>query len=166
MVDEVVARVRAEIDEHLATLQGAVEETRQLEGALVALDDVMRTSTPEGQPRPAPGQGAQRQRKRRANRRKRGSSEPLVLAAFTESAGPLDIRTVSEHTGISPSTTAYTLKKLAATGVLVQSQRTGAPGLPKLSFALATPSSASTTQRRTTRTGGHGRSSAVNRCMS
>jgi predicted transcriptional regulator len=144
----VLERVRFEIEERLSDLSGAVSEARQLEVAMVALEDVAVASPPAGDdgdghrrhkaPRRLLGRKARRRRRARA-----GANDETVLASLQGQAEPLDIKAVAGNTGLSQQTASYTLKKLAGKGLLTQSSIAGARGRPKLVFALASNGQAS-----------------------
>ncbi len=142
MPTDVLERVRSEIEDRLAVLSSAVSEAQQLEIALVALEEVPVAS------RPAPDagngrrhrKGARRLHGRKGHRRTGstpGANDQTVLDSLHGLAEPLDIKTVAGKTGLSQQTTAYTLKKLAGKGLLMQSSVAGGRGMPKLVFALA-----------------------------
>jgi hypothetical protein len=139
---DVLERVRSEIEDRLAVLSGAVSEAQQLEIALVALGEVPVAS------RPAADAGNGRRRRkavrrlhgRKGRRRKRahaGANDETVIDSLQGQTEPLDIKAVAGKTGLSQQTAAYTLKKLAGKGLLTKSSVTGARGMPKLVFALA-----------------------------
>jgi hypothetical protein len=147
---EVLERVRADIDERLASLAGAVAEAQRLENALVALAEVQSTVGPRVNPLPATKRGsldgtAARPTKatsRRASGRGRkrsvpGANEPIILRALEGEAEPLDIKTVAKKAGLSVQAASRTLRKLAGSGLLVQSSGAGGRGMPKLLFSLA-----------------------------
>ena len=143
MPTDVLERVRSEIEERLAVLSRAFSEARQLEIALVALEEVPVAS------RPAADDGSSRRRRRKvarrlhgrtSRRRKRahaGANDETVVGTLQRQAEPLDIKAVAAMTGLSQQTAAYTLKKLAGKGLLTQSSVARGRGRPKLVFALA-----------------------------
>jgi hypothetical protein len=107
---------------------------------LTALTDAQGSSPPaKAVPRPATRGASGRRGRRRSQKRDKRPNEPLILAALDGQAEPLDIRTIAARTGLPPHSASYALKRLAASGVLVQSSRAGARGLPKLTFALPKP---------------------------
>jgi predicted transcriptional regulator len=81
-------------------------------------------------------------RSRRATGRGRtrsvpGANEPIILKALEGESEPLDIKTVAKKAGLSVQAASHTLRKLAGSGLLVQSSRAGGRGMPKLLFRLA-----------------------------
>ena len=142
MPTDVLERVRSEIEDRLAVLSGAVSEARQLEIALVALEEVPVDS------RPAPDAGNGRRRRtgarrlhgpkgRRRKRTTAGANDQTVLDSLQGLTEPVDIKAVAGKTGLSQQTASYALKKLAGKGLLTQSSVAGGRGMPKLVFALA-----------------------------
>jgi len=142
MPAEVLERVRSEIEDRLAVLSGAVSEARELEIALVALEEVPVASRPAGDP------GHARRRRKaargvhaRKGRRRRGTTvgvnDQTVLDSLRGLTEALDIKAVMGKTGLSQHRASYTLKKLAGEGLLTQSSVAGGRGMPKLVFVLA-----------------------------
>lgn len=152
MPADVLERVRADINDRLATLAGAVSESQRLESALAVLGDLPSTDDVRSNglfaatgnsrrktraaARPAKARGPRAKRRSR-KRSAPGSNDPLILQALQGQSEPLDIKAVAQKTGLSKQTASYTLKKLAGSGLLTQSSRAGGRGMPKLVFSLA-----------------------------
>jgi len=149
MATVLLEHVREQINARIEELAGAVSESQLLHEALGALEGLagvdgaaapaaagVAEAGARDSARPPQARGARRARSGR-KRRARGSSSPLVLRHLEGQSQPLDIGTVAQATGLSYSTAAYTLKKLASAGVLRQSSVTGARGVPKLLFVLS-----------------------------
>jgi DNA-binding transcriptional ArsR family regulator len=150
MPADVLERVRADINDRLAALAGAVSESQRLESALAVLGDLPSTDDVRSNglfaatgnsrrktraaARPAKARGPRAKRRSR-KRSAPGSNDPLVLQALQGQSEPLDIKAVAQKTGLSKQTASYTLKKLAGSGLLTQSA--GGRGMPKLVFSLA-----------------------------
>jgi hypothetical protein len=146
---EVLERVRADIGERLASLVEAVDEAQRLEDALAALaepqsTDGLRPNHLLAAKRASLGGTAARPAKakpRRTTRRGRkrtvpGANEPIILKVLEGQSEPLDIKTVAKKAGLTAQAASGTLRKLAGSGLLVQSSRAGGRGMPKLVFSL------------------------------
>jgi hypothetical protein len=145
---DVLERVRTEIEGRLGQLAEPVAEAARLETALGALSQLAADG------RPVSGNGRRRARaavggkatstkapRAKGPRRKRttpGANDAIVLASFHGESEPLEIKRVADKTGLRHATASYTLKKLAGSGHLSQSSRSGSRGVPKLIFSLAT----------------------------
>lgn len=144
---DVLERVRTEIERRLGQLAEPVAEAERLQTALGALSEL----APDGPA--ASGNGRRRTRaavatqatgtkppRAKGQRRKRTAptaNDAIVLASFHRESEPLEIKRVAEKTGLRHATASYTLKKLAGSGQLSQSSRSGGRGVPKLIFSLA-----------------------------
>ena len=145
---DVLERVRTEIERRLGQLAEPVAEAARLETALGALSQLAADGRPASgnrrrRARAAVGGKATSTKPPRAKgpRRKRttpGANDAIVLASFHGESEPLEIKRVADKTGLRHATASYTLKKLAGSGHLSQSSRSGSRGVPKLIFTLAT----------------------------
>jgi hypothetical protein len=156
MSTDLLERIGIETEQRLNFLEEAVEEADILGKLLDVLGPPMEperngrsSSKPAAQgitalaTPGAPAAPTKARRKRRKNRKGKplGQSDPVVLAALEGLSTPVDVKTVAEKTGLSPNTSAYTLKKLASKGALTQSTVPGLRGRSKLVFLLTTTAS-------------------------